>query len=465
MNLPAFLQRLITFQSTPEAAVAAALAMAASPNGFERQHGVETLGRLQPGLAIPVLLWRSNDWVPSVRQAAQNALLRSFLDETRAAAYAQDWVNALESIQALRRARRHRHDALLSRIDVHLAHPALQPAMRRALETSAPAVQRDIADRLWTNALTTAARIELIEHLLSSRDIVLARRAVRWMADPGISDDDKLRLLTLAGRSAFASVRIEALRCMLQQAAQPAISALIEEMCLDTSDTARAVATRAVREQGRTAVVEARALAVWHDPSRPDRVRASALSLLCNLDGAAGQVLCRQVGADQPPRLRQAARACLLRHVQPGEREALWLSCLADPSARVQRLAVAAIHDCSVLPDLPTMLDIGFRHGTSGALRRILGVLCFTDAWTRLDLVLEAWQRAEMNPALARVCLGALETWCAAASRNFLSPTAAQRTSLLHHWHALDNTLPSPLREQVERQLTWAGLIGPHQSC
>lgn len=465
MTLPAFLQRLITRKSTPEDAVAAAFAMAASPNGFERQRGVETLGRLQPGSAIPVLLWRVNDWVPAVRQAALNALLRPFLDETRAAEHAQDWMNALESVQALRRARRHRHDELLSRIDMHLALPALQPAMRRALETAAPAVQRDIADRLWTNALTTAARIELIEHTLSSGDIVQARRAVRWIADPGIADDDKLRLLTRACRSAFAAVRIEALRIMLRQPAQPEISALIEEMCLDTSGTARAVATRAVSEQGRTAVVEARALAVWNDPSQPDRVRASALNLLCGLNGAAGQVLCRQVGADHPARLRQAALAYRLRHVQPGEQEALWLSCLADPSARVQRLVVAAIHDCSVLPDLPAMLDIGFRHGTPDALRRILGVLCFTDVWTRLNLLFEAWRRAEMNPALARVCLDALGTWCESASRNFLSPTAAQRVALQHHWHALDNTLPSPLREQVERQLTWAGLIGPPKSC
>ncbi len=46
------------------------------PNGFKRENAIRRIGMLQDPIAIPNLLIRVNDWVPQVRDAAKEAILR-----------------------------------------------------------------------------------------------------------------------------------------------------------------------------------------------------------------------------------------------------------------------------------------------------------------------------------------------------------------------------------------------------
>ena len=52
------------------------VALSTSANGFRREDAVRRLGMLGDPRAIPCLIVRANDWVPQVRTAAFDALIR-----------------------------------------------------------------------------------------------------------------------------------------------------------------------------------------------------------------------------------------------------------------------------------------------------------------------------------------------------------------------------------------------------
>ncbi len=258
------------------------LEMANSYSGYERQAAVEALARLRCAPALPSLLFRANDWVPQVRLAAQQALV-SLLDD----AFIAEWIQALEAVVALGRAKRADHQALMDAIGDYLSRPVHFMAVVAASAQASVFVKRFAFDLQCAQVRNDQTLFELLAKSLTVDDVVIAQRAIERSGD--ISQSAHRRSLADAAcNSCFASVRAQGLRMALAGSKDVA-SDFLQAMCLDDSALVRSLALGALQIKNQEAVqmgvIKARQLFECSESSA--KKRTTALLFLCSADPAA----------------------------------------------------------------------------------------------------------------------------------------------------------------------------------
>lgn len=431
---------------------------ARSHDGRQRQAAVRTLAASGHAPALPVMLERLNDWVGAIRRDA-----RVGVEDFLRAEFVDAWIESLESLAALTRARRADHAALLARVVAWL----LEPPQYARLDACRDRVPREIA-RLMLHArmrepLASPTRQAAWHDAFASADILLAANAAQALGDQlaATSADDAAtrRLLASLAQSAmasrYASVRATGLRAAL---ALPRFvpREQVRRMCFDPNADARALAIDSQR--GDAAALQslvAHALATLA-PAHPPRARAGALESLCTMAPDVGLGQCEALRHDAAPAVRATALRRLLSCVDAARRDALVLAALHDTSARVRRIAVAQVLRGAGVPASGVLLALAATH--AAALPQLCAVATRLPPWERLGFLLAMVETSTRAP-IAALLRRELGRWNDDMRHTYVAPSPAQRAPVRHAWAALRDLLPRALQDDIAFHLRSFGVL------
>ena len=404
-----------------------------SPDGFERQAAVEACEWRGDTAALPQLLLRVNDWVPQVRQAAQRAVWALLRDEVLPV-----WLQSLDALVALERARRADHAALLMDVADFLARPAHRDAVRAAADASTAHGRRYVFALL----LSRDAPGPLLADVLRGGDVQLARTALAAVARLPMAE--RPAWLALACRSPIAVVRAQALRAVLAQ--WPA-DALADAMVFDRSAAVRGIALFGLKADGRSPRALATALA-QAEQARQAAQRLAVLHVVASLDPAAARPLVQAGLADSSVPLRRLAFTLALDGAEPQEREGLLLRALSDVSPKIRQVAVEAVRRGALAPDDAVVLQLMRDQRSAGVWRHAFVLVRHAGPWRHLQYLFALLQEAD-EPALVEACHAELARW----SPCYTGPDASQRAALEEAWRHCAGRVSEPLRGRLAATL------------
>lgn len=199
-------------------------------NGFVREVAVRELSGKPSSDALAALLERINDWVPQIRQIALDGVQRYLVPEHAAAL-----LHALQPLMALAERQRADHSQTLA-----ATRSVLQaPEVRSEVEAAFTARNGKAARFLFTLLLEASDNpAALLNKALGHREMTVRQLAVS--ACQALPAELARPLLLQAFKTPGASVRVNALRCLLPLLDEP--RALLREALLDPSAAVRSLA-------------------------------------------------------------------------------------------------------------------------------------------------------------------------------------------------------------------------------
>jgi len=384
-------------------------------DGFVREQAVELLAQRHDGGELPYLLIRANDWVPQVREAAQEAI-RARLQP----GYAGHFVRNLALVERLSRCGHGDHTALVAQIFALLLAPASRPALEAGLDSPDRQVRR-VCYRLAVQGQDDAAA-RVLAQALADRDPMVRLQAVQAAVNrlaPALVREALPRL----ARDTYAPVR--RLAVVLAVAQFPDIAdTLLWDALLDPNAALRETARFHLRQRG---PLDA---AACYREALPAQTGARLLGAIRGL-GETG------VPADAERllpytkqgtvRLREAALLAIAR-LQGDAGRPLYLELLAAPEPRLSGVARDALWDRIFSTDLPR-LDALFRTSPHPHVRRnALLLVARLGKWTSLPYLVRA--KGDPDARTADLAARLLNRWRLSANRYFVTPTDAQLASL-----------------------------------
>ena len=404
-----------------------------SPDGFERQAAVESCERRGDPSLLPQLLPRVNDWVPQVRQAAQRAVRAMLREEAL-----PFWLQSLNALVGLERARRADHAALLGEVGDFLARPAHRAAVLAAALAGGVHGRRYVLGQL----LVREAPGSLLADVLRGGDVQLARVALAAVAR--LPAAEWPAWLALACRSPVAAVRAQALRAVLAQWPE---DALAETMALDRSAAVRGIALFALKADGRAPRVLAAALAQAGQTRQATR-RLALLHVVATLDRAAATPLVQAALNDASVPLRRAAFALALDGAGPQEREGLLLRALGDASPKIRQVTLEAVRRGALAPHDAVVLQFMRDQRSAGVWQHAFVLVRHAGPWRHLQYLLAMLEEAD-TPALTEACLAEFAQW----RPGYTGPDASQRAALQEAWRRCADRVNEPWRGRLEATL------------
>ncbi|WP_374584246.1 hypothetical protein [Pseudoduganella sp.] len=343
-------------------------------SGYFRQAAVERCAELRLPQSLTLAATRLNDWVPQVREAAQNAVLELLPEAGRDAQLA-----TLYMVGELRNAGRVDHEVWIAEFERNWLSAVGEQALWQGLSSGSRKQARACFELLRKQPGVPLTRL-LTLCVASRDDILLALRSVEmaYQLDAGHA----ATVLKSAMASCFGSVR----RIALQKLLQGADGALLAQKYLfDPHATVRGLAIARLRGDGFDVAGAYRGVLL--DTSTPPPGKRIAILSLAGLDCKDDLDLIKAFARSEAVRLRTAAYAAWFK-LAAGEKDALVLQALADESVSVRKFARTAME----------------RHGAYVAFSDIYRL--FGKSTTTLDLMSVArshkWNWLEAIATVAR---------------------------------------------------------------
>jgi HEAT repeat protein len=183
------------------------LLMAEHWNGFKRENAVRRLGMLGNPIAISKLVVRVNDWVPQVREAAREALLK-LMTPKNAIAFAE----CLPDLFHLKTCVRDNHTRFIAEVLSYLLKDENVESIREVALSLEPKVARIAVRLCFEHSLLD--RDELVAKCLSHPDILVRSIAADHLRE--ISGKTLVDLLKIAIKDPFMPIRREAFQIYLK---------------------------------------------------------------------------------------------------------------------------------------------------------------------------------------------------------------------------------------------------------
>jgi hypothetical protein len=206
------------------------LTLSTHSNGFVREVAVRELSEQPSPDALAALLERVNDWVPQIRQLALDGVQHYLVPE-----HAPALLHALQPLMALAERQRADHSQTLA-----ATREALQATeVRNEVETAFTARHGKAARFLFALLLEASDEpTALLSKALGHREMTVRQLAVS--ACQTLPAELARPLLMQAFKTPGASVRVNALRCLLPLLDEP--RALLREALMDPSPAVRSLA-------------------------------------------------------------------------------------------------------------------------------------------------------------------------------------------------------------------------------
>ncbi|HKV61311.1 MAG TPA: hypothetical protein VJO16_05320 [Candidatus Acidoferrum sp.] len=193
-------------------------------NGYVREAAVRELGKTETGAELPFLFIRANDWVPQIRSAARDLLLKRIRPD-----YVPRLLAWLPLALRLVKMSRDDHSTVVEAIRALLSSPGAREALQEEFESKDLFVRR-FCFELAMNSNETD-RLSVLQSAFGQSDPEVRKVAVRKLRGTTPSDASK-RILLEAISNNYAPVRREALLIFAEQypeeAAQRFQSALLD---------------------------------------------------------------------------------------------------------------------------------------------------------------------------------------------------------------------------------------------
>jgi len=347
------------------------------PSGYVREAAIRRAALCTDGSEIPFLLLRAADWVPEVRDAAQEALR----DRLRADRY-HDLIAALPVLDQVRARQRLGSASVLDDIEAWFTTPDAVAPLLAASAAPDRCVRRAAYPRLFASSY--ADQRSVLAAALGDPDPEIQARTARRLLDAG-------RAVFLAWSAPLLRASHGAIRCRtaqrLDELAQPlpwpdllldrhagvrAIAqARARDAGVDPADTYRThvatdhapklhAALHGLRETGGgddDAIVE-----VFFDHDRP-AVRCAALRAFASFRSDDLVDLCLAALMDPSPSVTHAARDLLLARPRSVSPTAAWARFVAAPTISGQLNVLAVLARLGYWDALPYLLR-AFLDGT-----------------------------------------------------------------------------------------------------
>ena len=404
--------------------------LACAYDGFQRQAAVDELARRVDPRAVAPLLVRTGDWVPQVRQAAQQGLVALMRDECIV-----QWAHALPELAFAYRVRRADLSDLIAAIEEFLARNV------DALVQHARSPDSDMRRWMFTLRLRQAhaetALVEILRQGLRSNELPtsqLCLQTAELLRDPA----HRREVLEAALRSRLPRVKTTAMRELLASADDDAQS-FVRTMCFDRSSAVRSLAVGALLAAERDEVAD-RAQQILSAPASDAWLRVAALHVLSLLNDPQALVLARALVASPVVALRRLARWLVLSEAKEEAVGAQLLEILVDASPRVRRLAVEHVRRGAPLPNLEALMRLGLERRELA--REVLAMLGCGSPWDRLLFVLELLEGGAPSGELADGITNELHAWIEAMGNCYVQPQARQRARLASLWTKRAQLLP-----------------------
>ncbi|MEQ8766931.1 MAG: hypothetical protein RL885_23660 [Planctomycetota bacterium] len=401
-------------------------------NGFLRAIAMKKLAETDRAASLPILLLRSFDWVPAIRQLARQ-LIEPLLTEGR-------FVEILLHLPLIRSFERSAPDIATwrSRLHRYLETKASPAAIATGCHSREPLVRRVS----FTLALGRSARPRrLLLEAAEDPDPVIQHWAIR-QASHTLDDSERQAFLGSVIDSRFPFIRRRALDLFAQYAPEQAIEPL------RTALTSRSGALRSTarRHLSRLAPMSFREYYRERIETRPLDPEVAAIAGLG--ETGEGEDADRIVRWTEHPRMRvrRVAYGALARLAPEKYREVL-LRGLSDPSRSICRLIYRIAR---LRPSLFSHKELWgiFResaepHARLAALRLLLE----KDRWVSLHYLLPA--SADSDLEVAETAQQMLQSWCDDYNRFASVPTPEQIRKLEQKLHAFGWALEPSTRDTI----------------
>lgn len=351
------------------------VALSTSSDGFKREDAVRRLGTLGDTRAIPYLVVRANDWVPQVRAAAFDALVRMLKSGNGNA-----FVASLPQILHLQSCSRGDHTALLEAIHEFLLREQNRDVLLAGMESPDSRVVRIVIRLMVDQQLMEPA--ELVTKGLAQSDVLVRSIVVNVLQR--LTHDEFERLAHEALRDTYMPVRREVFQQLLRRLPKQGLVAA-RNFLFDRSASIREIAVQHLLSVGEP-VDEIYADALRKDPGRAAVVKCALWGwALMNKVTRAEQV--RQFLVSPIPAVRRAALSSIgrLLRIEAGP---YLKNALADSSPAVCNEAARLIRTIGVAPGIETLMSIATSSGLTHVAYACCRVARDSNKWDWLRFVL-----------------------------------------------------------------------------
>lgn len=400
------------------------LLMASHWDGFKRENAVRRLGMLGNPVAIPALIVRVNDWVPQVREAAKEALIK-LMTPKNAKAFAE----SLPDLFHLKTCGRENHARFVADILEYLLIEDNAESIRGVAFSTEPKVARIAVKLCFDRSLLR--RDELVAKCLPHADVLVRSFAAGYLRE--FSGTTLDALLEIAILDPFMPIRREAFQIYLRS--RPEQGEVIARAFL--FDRHASIRELAITHQVRSGadVRSIYASVIWNGSQSISRRKISILGL-AYLGVKEDIPLISQQLANKSPGIRKAAIQALGK-LMGDEAKSLLMTALDDPSPSVAKEASRLITKLKLRYDSNEMIDVVNLHGRFHTLVLAARAMKMSNKWERLIFLLRAFNlRLNQNACEKDVIQSELVKWDIEFNRSSSQPSQLQIQRIQHEYAA-----------------------------
>ena len=352
--------------------------LSSSFDGFRRENAVRRLGLIGNPVAIPALIVRANDWVPEVRAAANDALVK-MLTPANALAF----VSSLPQLLHLQKCTRGDHSSLLQAVQEFLVRDGNVEALHASWRSENAPVARLVTRLLIAKQTLPAAQI--IRHGLAHEDVVIRAIVIDLLRD--LAGDDFEQALATALHDRYMPVRREAFQQLMRRAPERGLAAA-RRFLFDPSAAIRELALRHLLAAGEPAE------AIYFHAFTESMDRVSVIQ--CVLWGWTA-MNCRtrlaqveQLLSSPSPTVRRAALQAIIK-LSPEQAPRHLEAALADPAASTSKEAARWIRKLGLSLDVDTLIAIARSRNEVHVIHACYYVARGGSKWDWLKFVLSVY--------------------------------------------------------------------------
>jgi HEAT repeat protein len=418
------------------------LLMAEHWDGFKRENAVRRLGMLGNPLAIPKLIVRVNDWVPQVREAARNALLKLMTPEN-----AKAFAESLPDLFHLKACGRDNHTRFIADVLEYLLKDENSKSIREVAFSLEPKVARIAARLCFDHSLLE--RDELVTKCLSHPDILVRNIAAGYLRE--ISGETLDVLLKLTIKDPFMPIRREAFQIYLKNSPEQG-DVVANTFLFDKHISIREIAITHLLRKG----VDVKSIYYFEVTSDSQSISHKKFAILgLAYLGAKEEIPSILQHLDnKSPGVRKAAIQALEK-LMGDESKSLLVAALDDSSSSVAKEASRLIAKLKLKFGSHEIEDVINIQGNPHTLALAIGAMKKSNKWERLIFLLRVLGIiTDDNSLINDMIQSELEKWDSDFNRSSSQPSELQVQMINHEYAKCSYLLNESRRRSIDFTLS-----------
>lgn len=412
------------------------LKMSEHRDGYKRENAVRRLGMLGNPIAIPQLLIRVNDWVPQVRSAAMESLLKLLKNEN-----AHAFIYSLPTLYHLENCGRSDHNQLIASVINWLLKPENVSHIKAAIKNEDPYIARIAVKLCIENDLLD--QLSFISTCISHSDVIIRKIASRLLFD--LPKESLELLLPKAIQDPFMPIRREAFKIYIKVFPEQSME-IAFRLLFDKHNAIREIAiTELLKNNTDVELIFTDILS--SSSQRVLKVRFAILGL-AYLNSKKSISIVEKYVNNSLPRVKTASLQALAKLLGENVRPYLLVG-LKDKSPHVTKVSSSLLKKLRLQTSIDELLTIINSTDYPHTLTVCLTNARIMNKWDHLILILSLWKETkECN--YSDFIDAELMKWDANFNRTSSQPTNSQKTQIWEQYHKCLSLLDKKRRGLLE---------------